>query len=159
MISGMSAVWEGFVTDFLTEANDSVIINYKPVRSGSNSSYDSFFNESVDSSDPDDVGVSEVTPATVSVKGKTHLDLYGASMSSSEDIQKLGVGSFEQADALFTCLLSVAIVDNDLSRTVFDECDYVDVEKDAGRYEIKSVKRRGMGQAFLIDVFLKKTNK
>jgi len=160
MYNTLATAWETHMTDFLSASADSVTVHYKPVRSVETIEYDSFFGEGVDSSDPTDIGETvETTPDSVSVSGKTHLDLYGLSVSGQETIQQLGAGSFEGSDSLFTCLLSDVIIADDRTRTVFDEADYVVVEKDELKYEIIGVKRRGMNTAFLVDVFMKSTNK
>jgi len=159
MISGLATKWESFVTTFLSESADTVTIYYKTEHSGTSDSYDSFFNESMDSSDPSTIsGTTATTPDSVELTGKTHLDLYGYSLSTSDQVENIGIGLFQNADALFTCLLSSALISDGTNRTVFDNADYVHVDKDNYNYEVVGIKRRGLGDAFLLDVFLKKTN-
>lgn len=154
--------WQNNVLSFLTESADSVTISYYPERAGTSETYDSFFNESTDPSDPNTVSgddLTETTPDDVSLTGKVHLDLYGSSIGGSEEIQTTGIGIFDQSDALFTCLLASAALGDGSNRTYFTGCHYVTVAKDSERYEVVAEKRRGMGDAYLLDVFLKKTNK
>ena len=111
--------------------------------------------------------LSETTPDTVTVSnGKTHLDLQGTTMGSTESDQQIDIGKFSDADALFTCLLSsIQISTNpDPIVTLFDDdvdsVKYVVVTKDGKRYDIQGVRPRGMGSTpFVVDVFLKITNK
>jgi len=113
-----------------------------------------------------EITLGETTATSVSVSGKTHLDLYGASIGAGEGEQKLSIGKFPEADALFTCLLSgvKTSTDPDPILTVFDNdddaVDYIIVDKDNKKYSIEAVKMRGMGATpFLVDVFLKFSNR
>ncbi|MHA1952334.1 MAG: hypothetical protein ACW96U_00090 [Candidatus Heimdallarchaeaceae archaeon] len=168
MAHQLAALWENKVSDFLEVSNDSVTIHYKPVRSGTDPTFDDFFQEGVDPSDPTNfsVNITETTPSSVTVTGKVHLDLYGASIGSGEGEQQLQIGRFSESDALFTCLLSdtKTSTDPDPIRTVFDDetdvVKYIVVAKDNKRYDIEAVRLRGMGATpFVVDVFLKITNK
>jgi hypothetical protein len=162
MAHPLAAVWEEWQTDFLEESADVVTINYRPVRSGTDVTYDSFFNESTDPSDPTGIeNIVEITPAPETVSGKMHLDLYGLSISSGEGDQQLDIGRFTESDALFSCLLSDVKTSTDSNpiTTKFDNAYIVVPEKDGGRYEVIAVKARGMATAYVVDVYLKKTNK
>jgi len=151
--------WKTTIASLLAYYNDKVTIHYKPVRSGTSNSFDSFFNEAVDSTDPDNVGVAETTPASVDIYGKFHTDLYSKFISSNNDDMQIQIGTFEQSDAVFTCLYSDAVKDTSDGSTYFDDANYIYSDKDKTRYEIISIKKRGLTDIFLVDVFLKKTNK
>lgn len=167
MAHPLAELWEDQVTDFLAVSADSVVVHYKPVRTGEDVTFDEFFQEGTDPSDPTDFSnIVETTPDTVTVTGKVHLDLYGASIGSGEGEAQLQIGKFPEADALFTCLASVVKTSTDPAplETIFDNIDdtvkYIIVAKDGKRYDIEAVKPRGMGSTpFVVDVFLKLTNK
>jgi len=153
------SVWKDKISSLLSYYNDSIVIYYKPVRSGTAPTYDAFFNEAVDSTDPDDVGVTETTPSSVTVNGKFHIDLYNKFVSGANDDQQISIGIFEQSDAVFTCLYSDVVIDQIIGETYFNNALYIHSNKDKGRYEIVAVKKRGFTDVYLVDVFLKKTNK
>jgi len=158
----ISTVWEDIVSKFIEDSNDVVKIHYKPIRSGSSTKFDSFFQEGIDPAFPKSIEVSEeiLTPQIVS--GKVHLDLYGASIGRGEGEQQLYIGRFPESDALFSCLLSdVKISEDGLPiKTKFDDASYVVVNKDGRVYEVIAIKTRGMGATpLIVDVFLKFSNK
>jgi len=158
--SAMAKIWENNIKDFLVKSADIVTIHYKPVRTGVDNDFDSFFQEGMDSSNPSNIGsVVSAEPPTKEVSGKVHLDLYGSSISQSDSNENISIGSFPQADAMFTCLLSDAIIDDDKTKTIFDEADYVIIEKSGLKYVVKSAKPRGLGDAYVLDVFMDFTNK
>ena len=165
MAHPLASLWEEQVTDFLIVSNDSVTVHYKPVRTGEDETFDTFFQEGTDPSDPTDFSnIVETTPDSVTVTGKVHLDLYGASIGSGESDQQLQIGTFPESDALFTCLVSDVQTGADPLETIFDNIDdtvkYIVVAKDGKRYDVETVKPRGMGAtAHVVDVFLRLTNK
>ena len=147
------------VSELFSYYDDSVTINYKPVRSGTASDYDSFFNESTDSTDPTNISVNETTPNSVTIAGKFHTDLYSNRINSNNDEQQTYIGLFEQSDALFTCLYSNAVKDVNTGVTYFENSDYITADKDNEKYEVIGIKKRGMKDIYVVDVFLKRTNK
>ena len=160
MSNQLVSLWEDSQTRFLADANDDVTIYYKDVRAGQSSTFDEYFQESSDSSDPSTFTVTSAAPTPVTVYGKTHLDLYGASVSGSEDIQHTAVGKKMEADALFTCLMSDALETESPFKTIFDDAFYITVGKHYDeKYEVVGIKPRGLGNPFVCDVFLKLTNK
>lgn len=152
-------IHNNMITRVLEFYNDLITINYKPIRNGQSTSFDSFFNEAVDSTNPSNIGVTETIPPPVTITGKFHTDLYASKVSNSNADEQLNIGVFEQSDALFTCLYDYAVKDTSTGETVFDNVDYIESSKDKSRYEVISVKKRGFKDVFLIDVFLKRTNK
>jgi hypothetical protein len=162
MAHPLAALWEEQQSDFLEVSGDSITINYKPVRTGTDPTFDNFFQESTDPSDPSGFeNITETTATPEVVTGKMHLDLYGLAISSDESDQQLGIGRFAESDALFTCLLSdvQTSTGTDQIKTKFHDALYVIPEKDGIRYDVIAIKSRGMAAAFVVDVFLKKTNK
>ena len=167
MAHPMASLWNDFVTDFYDVSGDSVTIHYMPVRTGTDVTFDDFFQEGTDPSDPTGFSnITETTPEAVTVTGKVHLDMHGASVGSDEGEQQLQIGKFPESDALFTCLASDVKTSTDPAplTTYFDDSTdavkYIIVAKDGKRYDVEAVKARGMGAtAFVIDVFLKLTNK
>jgi len=162
MAHPLASIWEEQQTEFLSDSGDIVTINYKPVRSESDPTFDGFFQEGTDPSDPTSFSnIVETAPDPEGVTGKVHLDLHGASISPGEGEQQLPVGRFAESDAWFVCLLSDVKIstDPDPIKTKFHNAWYVMVDKDGEKYEVKAIKSRGMGAAFVVDVFLKKTNK
>jgi len=167
MAHPLASLWESTQTNFLAVSADPVTIYYKPVRSGTDVTFDSFNQEGTDPADPTSFSnISEDTPDPVTVTGKTHLDLHGSSIGTGEGNEQLGIGQFPESDAWFVCLLSdvKTSTDPDPVLTVFDNdddaVDYIVVDKDKKKYAIEAVKMRGMGATpFLVDVFLKLTNK
>jgi hypothetical protein len=167
MAHPLAAIWETKVSSFLLISADSVTIHYMPVRTGTDVTFDGYFQEGTDPSDPTDFSnIVETTPDPVTVTGKTHLDLYGASIGAGEAGAQLQIGQFPEADALFTCLLSdvKTSTDPDPILTVFDNdvdtVKYIVIDKNKKRYDIEAVKMRGVGATpFLVDVFMQFTNK
>jgi hypothetical protein len=168
MAHPLAAKWEQKIYDFLIVSADSITVHYKPIRTGTDVTFDTFFQESTDPSDPADFNnITETTPSPVTVsRGKTHLDLHGSSIGGGEGEQQLDIGKFPESDAWYQCLLEDVKVstDPDPIATVFDNFDdtvkYVVVAKDGKRYDIVAVKLRGMGATpYVVDVFLKLTNK
>jgi hypothetical protein len=161
----LASLWQNQVTSFLAVSADSVVVHYMPVRTGSDVTFDEFFQEGADPADPTDFSnITETTPDPVTITGKTHLDLYGASIGTGEGEQQLQVGRFPEADILFTCLLSDVQTSMNPILTVFDNdtdaVKYIVVDKDKKRYDIEAVKMRGMGATpFVVDVFMRLTNK
>jgi len=153
----IAELWQDEQVRFLSQSKDTVTVYYKPIKSGTSNSFDSFFSESTDSTDPSNTGVSETVVTPVIVNGKAHTDLYGLNISTADSIERMDTGSFQQGDAMFTCLLSVATTQG--NKTVFHTADYIVLSKDGERYNITSIKKRGIADAFLVDVFLKLTNK
>lgn len=167
MAHPLAVMWEDKQTDFLAVSDDAVVIHYKPVRTGTDPTFDGHFQEGTDPSDPTDFSnITETTPSPITVSGKVHLDLYGSSIGAGEGEQQLQIGKFPEADGLFTCLLSdvQTSTNPDPILTVFDNDNdtvkYIVVDKDKKRYDVEAVKHRGMGATpFVTDVFLKLTNK
>jgi hypothetical protein len=167
MAHPLAAMWESQVSAFLTVSADPVTVYYKPVRTGTDVTFDSFNQEGTDPADPTNFdNVVETTPTPVTVIGKAHLDMHGAAIGSGEGDEQLQIGKFPESDALFTCLLSSVktSTDPDPILTVFDNdddaVDYIVVDKDKKKYSIEAVKMRGMGATpFVVDVFLKLTNR
>jgi hypothetical protein len=162
MFTQLTEMWEDRITAFLTESDDTVTIHYQPTRSGSNVRFDSFHGESTDPADPSSIGVTETPTDTFQVRyGKTHLDLYGSSVGGAEIDQGLEIGKFSQSDVLYTCLLSQVKTSSDGEpiKTRFHNCAYVQVDKDKNYYKVDAIKTRGLGDAFLVDVFLTFTNR
>ena len=161
MLASLATLWEQNIDRFLTDSNDKVTIHYKPTRAGSNVRFDEFYQESTNPATPSNIGVTETSADTVSVYGKTHLDLYGASLGGAEADQQIEIGKFSQSDVLFTCLLSGVLTSavGDPIKTSFDAATYVVVDKDKRRYQVDGIKTRGMGTSFLVDGFLTLTNK
>lgn len=150
-------IWESTVQELLSFYNDIVEIHYKPERSGIDPTYDSFFNESVDSTNPNNFSnITETEKPPVQVTGKFHSDLYSYSFASNDIEQQTNIGEFQQSDALFTCLYNDAVNNNEF---IFDNVDYIISFEDNEKYEIVSVKKRGFKDIYLVDVFLKRTNK
>lgn len=167
MAHPLASLWQNQVTSFLAVSADIIVVHYMPVRTGTDVTFDEFFQEGTDPSDPTDFSnITENTPDSVTVTGKTHLDMHGASIGAGEGEQQLQIGQFPEADVLFTCLLSdvQTSTNPDPILTVFDNdtdaVKYIIVAKDGKRYDIEAVKHRGMGALpFVTDVFLKLTNK
>lgn len=167
MTHPLAQLWEDKQTDFLAVSADTVVVHYKPVRTGTDPTFDSYNQEGTDPSDPHSFSnITEDTPTPVTVSGKTHLDMHGSAIGAGEGEQQLQIGKFPESDAYFICLLSVVktSTDPDPITTVFDNDDdavkYIVVGKDNKRYDIEAIKMRGMGATpFLVDVFLKLTNK
>ena len=167
MAHPLASMWETKVSSFLLISADSVTVHYMPVRTGTDVTFDGYFQEGANPADPTDFSnITKNTPDSVTVTGKIHLDLYGASIGTGEGEAQLQIGQFPESDALFTCLLSdvKTSTDPDPVLTIFDNdtdtVKYIVVAKDKKRYEIEAVKHRGMGSIpFVTDVFLKLTNK
>jgi len=161
MLSSLSTLWQSNVNRFITDSDDLVTIHYKPTRTGSDVRYDAYYNESTNPASPTNIGITEDPTSVVEVRGKTHLDLYGATVGGAETDQQIEIGRFSQSDALFTCLLSSVQTSQagEPIRTSFHTSTYVVVDKDKQRYMVDAIKTRGMAGSYLVDVFLTLTNK
>ena len=167
MAHPLASLWEAQQTKFFLDSADPVTVYYKPVRTGTDVTFDSFNQEGTDPADPTSFSnITENTPDPVTVSGKTHLDMHGAAVGAGEGDQQLQIGKFPESDALFTCLLSAVKTSTDPNPilTIFDNddnaVDYIIVDKDKKKYDVEAVKPRGMGATpFVVDVFLKLTNR
>ena len=161
MIDSLASLWETNVNRFYTDSNDKVTIHYKPTRTGSNVRYDEFYNESTNPADPTNIGVTETETNTVDVYGRVHLDLYGASIGGAEADQQIEIGKFSKSDILVTCLLNAVQTSaaGEPIRTSFHNSTYVVVDKDKQRYKVDGIITRGMGDSYLVDVYMSLTNK
>lgn len=159
MLSNLKTLHQSRVESYLSESADTVTVHYKPVRS-SGTTYDGFFEEPVDSTDPTNVQVDETTPSSLQVTGKLHRDIAGMNLSNDESIQQLGVGKFENADVMFICKSSDIWIDSDNTDkgTVFKNAHYV-VDDDTGlKYNFLGEVFAGMGGTHRVHVFLRRTN-
>lgn len=160
MYSQMKTLWQSKILDFLQNQDDSIEVHYRPTRSGSSQTFDSFFKQGTDSTNTNTFsGIDDVEPTPLTITGKIHHALYGFNISNKDNLQQLTTGLFDQSDAVFTCLFSS--IDNGDGTTKIDSCYYIYLSTDTGvKYElVSSPKRRGLGESYVYDVFLKRTNR
>lgn len=156
-------IWQNVQSDILADYRDTAQIYFNPVETGVTSSgYDSFFGEGTNPVDPNtyDNDTVETTAGDLTVRGKFRNDLYGSSISPTEGMQQVGIGDFQPGDALFTCLYVASLEDStDSSKgTIFDTCKKVVITGEAYNYVVKAVTFRGLGETFITDVWLEKSN-
>jgi len=160
MIKNLEAIHKNAVDNFLSASNDKVTVYFHDVVAGSDVKYDSFFKESTNSTDVDDIGLTPSAADPQIVRGKIHLDTAGSSLSGQEVNENMPVGKFSNSDAVFTCAASGVLNDaDDKSKgTVFDKAKYVLVDEDGQKYKVIGTVPSGLGRMNYINVFLRRTN-
>jgi hypothetical protein len=154
---------KAITTSHLSSANDIVTVYFPAQRSGSDTGFDAFMGESVDSTNPGSTGpgMTDITPDPVVVSGgKMHMDIAGMGLSSEEAIAQTEIGRFVKSDIMFSCLTESVLIDSsDVKRgTIFDICDYVIADKDMQHYKVDGVVFSGLGGSYLANVFMRRTN-
>ena len=158
-LSNIMRLWEDAQISLIDQLGTELTINFCTyITASTNESFDGFFNENVDPTDPTsipDEKVTKVSKAPMIIMGRFHPDLYNVVLRSDEGIKKLPIGEVQQGDALVTVKLVDVIADED-GRTWFDIVDYIEIEGYPDTYAVISVERRGLNGPIVCDVFLRK---
>lgn len=140
--------WQRMQDAMITQCSDVVTIHYPVDYSGSSSSYDSYFNESVDGNNPTTFsGVTPVTRQDVTVTG-----MMQGEVVEYDPVNYQFIGRFDPLAALFVCRISDATVDG---KCAFGGSEYVTYDNE--RYMVDGWQHAGLGDKYIYMVKLRKT--
>ena len=159
----IKSIWQKVQSDIIADYGDTAQVYFNPVKTGTTSSgYDGWFREGTNPVTPNtyDNDTVETTAGNLTVRGKFRSDLYGSSITPTEGMQQAGIGAFQPGDVLFTCLYVASLEDSTDSAkgTIFDTCKKVVITGESYNYTVKAVTLRGLGETFVTDVWLEKSN-
>jgi len=147
------SLWQKTQDELLSSIGKDFYIHFHSVATDTVTDYDSFFQESTDPSSPNDYD--KDTPEPTLLSGILHTDLYGMSINGNEAIDYSGVGKVQPGDALLT-VKYVDAVDGETGKTLFDLAKHITISGYPDMYEVVHIGERGLGERYVVDVFLRK---
>jgi len=147
--------WQDYQDQLIEDMPAIATIHFYPVATeavNTGMGYDAYFQESTTPSNP--TNYDNTTATSVTVTGIYHTDLYGTALDSNERMDLSPIGRINQDTTLLCVRLSDVLLDNSENGTYFDNCEYVTISGYPDRYRVEGVKRRGLGEQYMLDVFL-----
>lgn len=150
--SGLQNKWIQIQDDLISFHNNVITIHYETKYSGTSTSFDDFFNESLDPKTPKVIsGVTEINKPSVTITGMV---IYNGGFSDKQ-VDRTSIGYFENSDAIITCKITDCIVSGS---NIFLGSKYITILDDTERYIFDRMSKDGLGKPYVYNIGIRRTN-
>lgn len=150
--SGLQVKWQQIQDDLMSFYNNLITVHYETKYSGTSTTFDDFFNESLTPTSPTNMsGITSVNKSDVTITGMV---VYGAGFDGKE-ISRSSIGYFENSDAIIVCKIADATVSGN---NIFLGSKYITIDGDSERYILDRFAKDGLGRPYVYNVGIRRTN-
>lgn len=150
--SGLQNKWKEIQDDLISFYNDVITVHYETKYSGTSTTFDDFFNESLTPTSPKNMtGVTEINKSNVTITGMV---VYNGGFTGQE-INRTSIGYFENSDAIIVCKIADAIISGN---NIFLGSKYITIAGDSERYILDRFTKDGLGRPYVYNVGIRRTN-